>query len=407
VPRAYRDFCRGALQRVYESGPHDPAAVPTPRFDLIADQALYPLEFEATRGCPFACEFCVLSGLGTRFHTRSVESVVRDIRAGQAMLQGRVPRYKQGIVGFCDNNLGGNLSYLRALCAALEPLRIKWYAAVTFNVASNPELVRMMARAGCRTLYVGLESFNPATIDDMGKRQNRVHKTRDAIVNCRANGIVLLSGMLVSPTTDDLDYVRAIPRYLRDCTMHLPAFLSFETPIPGTPYFHRLARAPEPVLLPDVLLRDLNGYTLVARPRHAGIDDFVRAYRETVAEVYATGTRLRKLAADVPRFLLGGHWFTALVSAGDVVISDGRPAPGRTFIAGSDLAPPERVPLGDADFDSEEEYRRIMEPTPVTDHKGRVLDAWLSSAAPWGEPVALRARPRAAHAAAPLTPQAV
>src|SRR5688572_11010622 len=104
VPAAARDFARGALKPLYEGRTYDGAAVPTPRFDVIASQAKHALCFEATRGCPFQCEFCVLTGLGTRHHTRPIEEVISDIRAGQAMLRGHVPAPHLNVVGFCDNN---------------------------------------------------------------------------------------------------------------------------------------------------------------------------------------------------------------------------------------------------------------------------------------------------------------
>ena len=87
-----------------------------PRFDLIAEQAFHALCFEATRGCTFQCEFCVLTALGTRHHVRPISSILRDIAQGQEILSGLVPDWHRKIVGFCDNNLGGNIAYMKELC---------------------------------------------------------------------------------------------------------------------------------------------------------------------------------------------------------------------------------------------------------------------------------------------------
>jgi hypothetical protein len=51
-------------------------------------------------------------------------------------------------------------------------------------------------------------------------------------------------------------------------------------------------------------------------------------------------------------------------------------APGRTYLAGTDLAPPERVPLTEADFVDEAQARGLLEPTAVTDGAGRLLPQW-------------------------------
>jgi hypothetical protein len=380
VPAAYRDFCRGELKPQYRSDAYDSSLVATPRFDLLAGKAVHSFGLEATRGCPFTCEFCVLTGLGTRHHTRPVASVIRDIQAGQRMLERLVPRFKTRVVGFCDNNIGGNLGYLRELCAVLKPLGIQWYAAATFNVICQPQLVRLMAEAGCRILFVGIESFNTDALAAMGKHQNAIHKTRAAIDSCRDHGILVVSGMLVSPLNDDVGYLRQLPQHLADCGLHVPTFLSFETPIPGTPYFRRLARETKPAFLPGALLRDFACYTLVVRPRKASVDEFIAAYREALGEVFSVRQRISKLADDLPRLLRRGHWFPAATDLVDMVsMQSARLAPDRTFLAGTDTPPPERVPLSDNDFASERERDAIMEPWQVTGSDGRVLPQWLGS----------------------------
>src|ERR1043166_1539761 len=198
VPQLYRDFCRGELQPRYVSGPYDPSAVPTPRFDLTAQQQLLPLGLEATRGCPFACEFCALTGLGTRHHTRPVASVVRDVLEGTRMLRDSTAWHRRQMLVFYDNNIGGNLGYLRELAAALQPLNLRWGSSITFNAIANAPLIATLARSGCRFLYVGLESFNALALTDMRKHQNVIHKTRQAIRHCHDHGILLQSGLMLS-----------------------------------------------------------------------------------------------------------------------------------------------------------------------------------------------------------------
>jgi radical SAM superfamily enzyme YgiQ (UPF0313 family) len=382
VPRLYADFCANALQKRYISPPYSPDRVATPRFDLFPGKQHQALCFEATRGCPFSCEFCVLTGLGTRHHTRPVASVLRDLLSGQRMLADRVPAYKRRFVGFCDNNIGGDLTYLRTLCAALEPLRLQWYGAATFNVIANPDLVRTMSRSGCRGLFVGLESFNPATLADMRKHQNAIHKMRAALDSCRRHGILIVAGLMVSPTLDSPEDIRRIPEHLDRCGLRVPTFLAFESPIPGTPHFHRLAREVQPpAFMPNVLLRDLAGYTLAVRPRRASPEAFVAAYREVAREVFSLRRRLVKIAHDVPAFLARGYWLPALIGAGDLLTTQAGAydAPDRTFIAGTDIPPPESVPLADADFASEAERRALLEPWRVTDETGALLPEWRNS----------------------------
>lgn len=395
VRRVYDDFCRGDLQPVYVAAPYDPLQVPTPRFDLLAQQQVLPLSLEVTRGCPYACEFCALTGLGTRHHVRPVELVVRDIVAGRRMLGRSAPWHQRRIVGFYDNNLGGNPGYLRRLCDALEPLRIWWGACVTFNVICEPELLACMARAGCRGVFVGLESFNAAALVEMRKSQNVLDKVRGAIDQCHRYGILVMAGIMLSPETDDADYIASIPRHLGEAGLHVPTYVSFETPLPGTPYFNRLAAAADPRLLPNAALADFNAYTLVTRPRHLGTEEFVGAYRDLSARVFSPRRRLRKLLFDLPRLALSGGPISLLYDAVELASESARPHPQRTYIAGTEPPPPElaQVPFGDDDFESEEQRSAILDPWHVTDAGGRVLPAWLAGQAVWGKRGHIALRP--------------
>jgi radical SAM superfamily enzyme YgiQ (UPF0313 family) len=386
VPAVHADFARGALKPRYVATRYEAQRVATPRFDLVAGQSYTPLCLEATRGCPFECEFCVLTGLGTRHHVRPAADVVRDIREGQRAVRSVARPWRHKVVGFADNNIGGNIAYLRELCRALAPLGLQWYAAATFNVAAKKELVSLMADAGCRVLYVGLESFNPEAIRDMNKNQNVVGKIRTAVDNCRRNGILLISGLMISPLTDDLDYLASVPRHLEACGLHLPTFICFESPIPGTPHFRRLAARSEPAMLPNALLRDFTGYTLTVRPARAPVAEFVAAYRDLVARVYTPSRRVRKLADDFSHFLPRGHWFPAVLDAIDTLAVDPVPEAARSLVAGSDTPPPEAVPFDDRDFESEAERARIVEPWRVTDDKGSVLPQWLTARAVFAQP---------------------
>ena len=378
VPRLFRDFCAGELEPFYVSGPYDPTLVPAPRLDLVQQKLPVPLALELTRGCPFSCEFCSLTAVGTRYHTRSTASVVRDIEAARRALVQRGLRYKQHFGVFFDNNIGGSFAYLRELCDALEPLNLRWGSSITFNGASNPDVVRRLSAAGCRFLYVGLESFNAHALADMNKQHNLADRVQEMIELCMTHGILIAGGLMLSPGVDDCEYIDSIPARLKESGLFVPEYVCFETPFPGTPHFARMARRDPPALFPDVLLRDLTSYTLVVKPRFATPEAFVASYRRLVDTVYSPRMQLAKLAHDVPRLLKGGWALTALA---DVVnrlwVRQPNPA-WRTYLPGKDPAPPERVPLTEADFRSDEQRAHVLEPWRVTDARGKVLPMWLS-----------------------------
>jgi hypothetical protein len=379
VPRIWDDFLRGHLQARYDAEPYDPGTTPTPRFDLAARQQILPIGIEASRGCVHTCEFCVLTGLGKRHRYRPPEAVVRDIVAGRRACGRFAPWHRRNIVAVYDNNIGGNRRQLRQLCDALAPLNIHWGVCASFDVLRDDELLAHLARAGCRGLFVGLESFNPAAISDMGKAQNRLPEVRSAVARCHRHGIVVMAGLMLSPTVDDIAYIESIPERLRDSGLHVPTYVCFETPFPGTPHFDRLAVQEQPAFLPNALLRDFNGYTLVTRPRHATPEEFVAAYRRLVGRLFSPRARLAKLFADARTFIGRGHWLPLLFDAAELASESARLPAKRTFLAGTDIPPPEygRIPFAVGDFASARERDALLAPWRVTDRNGSVLPIWL------------------------------
>src|SRR5215469_4223443 len=343
VPRLYDDFRRNELKPMYVSLPYDPTRIPPPRLELLARKQPVPISIEITRGCPFSCEFCALTGIGTRYHIRSAESAVRDIREAQRVLRGNVPSYKLYMAVFNDNNIGGNPGFLRELCAALASFNKKvfWGSALTFNVVMDLQTVRALSRAGCRFVFMGLESFNREAIADMRKFQNTIEMTKSVINQCRRYGILVESGLMINPMVDDCKYMRTIPESLEECGLHIPTFICFESPIPGTPHFHRLASLDVPTFLPNALLRDFTGYTLVTRPKREGLSEFVQTYKWLLQTVYSKWAKILKLADDLPRFLLHGYAWTALLDLIVQAPTRFRVDPTRTYLAGTDKAPPE------------------------------------------------------------------
>lgn len=247
----------------------------------------------------------------------------------------RVPGLIKDTFAFVDNNLGGSPRYLRELCEALMPLKKIWGCALTFNVLRDPELVRLMGRAGCRYVYTGLESLNPESITAMNKDQNKLSEVREVMQRAFASGIVLSFGLLVGADGDTNEYFERLPEYLHDLGDHCPTFLGIVCPYPETPFFAQVAA--EGRLLPGVTSRDLDGYTLCHRPTRLhpseAIEHFQRLSR-ALGSLRNVGRHVwnRLMASDLPRYKA-----SVLMSAPEVISLRGPLVNrSRSYIAGRD-----------------------------------------------------------------------
>lgn len=334
VPPLVADFQRGELKRRYDHAPVAPVQIRPPRYDLIDFRS--PVRapgIEASRGCPFSCNFCVLTG-HERYRHRPVADVVREIETKM-----RFNRTTFSIVDdvftFLDNNLGGSPKYLRELCEALIPLNKQWGCALTWNILEDEELVKLMARAGCRYIYTGLESLNPDSIAAINKAQNKLADLRAVMRRTYGHGILLSFGLLVGTDGDTNEYLRRIPEYLDELRYGSVTFLGIVCPYPETPFFAQVAA--EGRLLPNTTIRDYDGYTLCHRPKHLHPSEVVEHFQRLCGEIGSLRNVGRHLLHKLPLSSAPRYKSGILLSAPEVLsIRAPLGNPERRYVAGHD-----------------------------------------------------------------------
>lgn len=307
VPALIADFERGEMKRRYCLAPVGPAEIKPYRYDLIdfRSNSFRLPGIEASRGCPFKCHFCVLTGWES-YHYRPVKNVLDEIE-----FKMRWNRHYFGLMDnafmFLDNNLGGSPRYLSELCTALVPLRKTWGCALTFNVLRDAELVKLMAKAGCRYVYTGLESLNAESLKAMNKKQNKLTEVDQVIRRCFSNGILLSFGLIVGSDGDTNEYLEELPHYLADLKHFSITFLGILCPYPETPLFKTLKE--EGRLLPGTTSRDYDCYTLCHRPQFLHPSEVAEHYRRLCLTLGSVPNVVRHYwtnltACSVPRYKL-------------------------------------------------------------------------------------------------------
>ena len=229
-PQLLTDFEHGELKRIYKS-----CALPTlvkmppPRWDLIPGRAYGKGVTIATRGCPFACDYCSIPQMyQRRMRYRAVGEVVDEIKRmpGRALI-------------FWDDNLGADRSYAKELFAAIAPLKRWWTSQCTADVAADDEFMTLAARSGCKALFLGLETISQASLLAANKRHNHVAEYGDVIRRFHARGIAVQAGMVFGFDHDDRTIFRTSVDFYRSVGLD-SATVSVLIPFPNTPLFQRL-----------------------------------------------------------------------------------------------------------------------------------------------------------------------
>ena len=304
MPQLVADLRRGRLEPVYRAAaPADLGDLPVPRYDLVETDFSIPLGYEVTRGCPFTCSFCVLSAIRAPFRRRPIAHVVRDIQA--------VPSHwswtQRKVLTFWDNNIGADRRYFQDLCAAIAPLKRFWAAQTSLDTLT-PDAARAMGAAGCRYVYVGLESLAEQSLSIANKRHNKVHEYRQRIRHLHDNGIVVMSIFLLGLDGDTPDYLRRLPDLVEEIGVDIPVY-SLPVPIEGTPF--RAALMAEGRLLPGDLLDGSDSAQLVFRPRHISPDELEFALAYCMRRSYSAW----RVGRRILRRLRDGVWPAINVAA--------------------------------------------------------------------------------------------
>ncbi len=232
-----------------------------PRFDL-ARPSMGVGYLETTKNCNFACSFCSLTGEQRAYVPHSDQSIHRQLDAMKNVL---------GVM-VLDNNFYG--SSRESFHHRVEMIGERWRqgqfrgwgALVTGDFFRHPENVELMARNGCKAVFSGVESLDPAVLKTFNKKQSILSDPRTLTRICAEHGMFFDYGMIADFSQQTVSEVGGqLDAALHDHTIPLPSLLTLTIPIVGTPYFDAAAGAGR--LMPDLCLSDLDGQKVVEWPK--------------------------------------------------------------------------------------------------------------------------------------------
>lgn len=216
--------------------------LPCPDFSLIAGleddytKKLRITPVMTSRGCPYDCSFCSVTGMfGQEYRFRAKERVLEELQRNKEL--------GGTWVFFYDDNFCANKKRTKELLSTMieNGLTPHWTAQVRVDVAKDPELLDLMKRSGCHTVYIGFESVNPETLKAYNKKQS-VEDIRTCIKTLHASGI-RIHGMFVLGSDQDTKHtIDETVRFAKENNLDSVQFLIL-TPLPGTKCYRDLDQA--------------------------------------------------------------------------------------------------------------------------------------------------------------------
>lgn len=187
----------------------------------------------ASRGCPYDCVFCSVTKMfGKRYKVKDADLVMEEV----------MMRYKEGFrhAFFYDDNFAGNPEKTKIFLEKLirADLDFEWSSQFRIEVARDKELLDLLKRSTCSTLFIGVESINPKTLKDYNKRQT-VEEIKSSISTLLTTGMNVHTMFILGSDSDDEKSIEETIRFSKACKSSTTQF-SILFPIPGTDLYKEM-----------------------------------------------------------------------------------------------------------------------------------------------------------------------
>ena len=224
------DFENGNLKKIYKADKLcEFKNSPIPRWDLTNYKNINIIGVQASRGCPFNCEFCLVGKMfGKKHRVREVDDVINEIKS--------LPTKR---IFFVDDNLTFNKKFIRELIKKIKPLNVSWACQASIEIGDNTELLKDMAESGCLSILIGFESLNPESIKETHKHQNKVRDYEKKIENIHNAGIYITASFAIGFDSDKLDIYDRIVEFTNKNNL-IFSNIFFLLPAPGTDLTKRI-----------------------------------------------------------------------------------------------------------------------------------------------------------------------
>ncbi|HUU78540.1 MAG TPA: radical SAM protein [candidate division Zixibacteria bacterium] len=179
------------------------------------------------RGCPWRkCRFCSRNELTLHYRQRSPEKIIEEI----AIIQNEL-KYKNILV--VDDSLKFSSKYIKKILRSKikEGLDIPFWALARADHIDE-EGARLMKRAGCSGIQVGLESVVPRIIDMYKKTSTDPklwrRKLDSAFELCNKNDIIVIASFILGAPTETREEIQSTVDYCRTSKLDIAQTFPFQ-----------------------------------------------------------------------------------------------------------------------------------------------------------------------------------
>jgi len=217
-------------------------SLPFPAWDLVdvkkykkiwkEKHGYFSMNMVTTRGCPYHCNWCAKPIWGQRYNSRSPENVAAEMKW---LKENFAPDH----IWFADDILGLKPNWVEKFADLLHG----YDAVIPFKCLKRADLINektasALAKAGCKTVWLGAESGSQKILDamDKGGTVEDIYQAAELLQKNKIEVGFFLQFGYPSETWDD---VQLTLKMVREC-MPDDIGISVSYPLPGTKFYERV-----------------------------------------------------------------------------------------------------------------------------------------------------------------------
>ena len=290
--RVIQDFESNQLQTHYEGSWIDLKNMVQPRRDLFHPEYQFA-SIQTSRGCPMDCEFCSVTAFnGNRYRRRPINDVLEELKT---ISQKMIFFVDDNIVGYGKNSREQSIDLFKGMVDL--KLNKLWFCQASLNFADDEELLYWAGKAGCKMVFIGIETEEIDTLKEVNKKLNisrGVDSYEHAFKKIKKAGIAVLGAFIFGMDNDDNLKLSNRAKYCIKSGVDVIQ-TTILTPLPGTRLFKNLEQKNR--LLYNNFPKDWNHFDMtevVFRPEKMTADELSYQMNKIDGQIHSWSTIIKK-----------------------------------------------------------------------------------------------------------------
>jgi len=230
------DFEKGRMQQTYY-GPMDVCLnnLGIPDRKIIHPNYHYQSVL-SSRGCSYNCSFCYLTVFNERkYRTIPHDTIIEDMETLRDKFA--ITFVDENFMGYSREDIEDRKILMEKMI--LKKFKFYWGCQTTVGLANEPELMSLMYKAGCRSVFIGFESSTTEGLKEVNKYHNLGINYKDSIRNIHKHKISVIASCILGMDSHQNGYHKSLIKDIKDIKADFVRVF-YMTAWPGTPLFKSL-----------------------------------------------------------------------------------------------------------------------------------------------------------------------